>query len=401
MFDLFKEEKNNKIITFSWLFVILIFALFLFTAILFLPVQTDIQIHDSIILSLYKGQSAFPAHFLFFVLVMVASFFSQNMTMIFIGSIMVLSFSVMLKFWVTKQILYKELVIPLPDKKIKNVLMQFSFPLSFAFLFITNLPSRPYYWVGNLPAVTWHNSTTILLMPFALWLFWESYNFLKNKDSKKLSVIFLLGLLTLFIKPNFIFVFIIVFPIFCYYRFGFSNITQKVLVILLLLGIIIVLQYLYIYHYVSSKNLSFGNEYNSIKLEVSPFEAWRNKSPNLFLSFIISLAYPLLFLLYNFKVVMRSLMYKYAISFFIIAMIFFIILVEKKTTGENIRAYNFIWQVIISVYILFLASIIEQIKIIINEGFSFKNKFLCTIFLFHFFSGILYVLRMMIYKDYH
>ena len=79
------------------------------------------------------------------------------------------------------------------------------------------------YFLGKVSPNIWHNSTTIFLMPFAILLFWKSYQVLSGTQKENTLLISMLVILNVFIKPSFFFVYVSVFPILLLFQFGISR----------------------------------------------------------------------------------------------------------------------------------------------------------------------------------
>lgn len=134
--------------------------------------------------------------------------------------------------------------------------------------------------------------------------------------------------------------------------------------------------------------------YNSVVIHYSPFEAWRLKTGNVFFAAAASLAFPLSYWIFNFKKAIADRFQKSTMLYFLIAMLVFVLFIEKKTDGSNIAAYDFIWQVVIGVYLLFLASAVSLYKQFnTRDGLLLSRWMPFLVFLLHVISGVAYLVH--------
>lgn len=371
-----------------WMLLAFLVGLYLFSIIVEMPGVIDMQEHNSIIHGVIEGKYLMAPHFLYFLLVILLSKISSVST----ASVIILSIAVSFKLLATKQIIGNSLLFAEEvPKETRAVISKFIFPLSFLLLFLTNMPNK-LFGTDNLPPISWHNSTIIMLMPFSLWLFWYSFSYFRDANKKHLFYIGILSFFSVIIKPNFILVFIVVFPLFLLYRYRFSMTSIRVFLIIVFIAACLAAQYYYTYSYLSEKALT--KMYNQVHIVLGPFDSWHRISGNLFFSFIAWALYPIAFLVFYFKSALKSTMYNYALSLFILGFLIFILFTEKDATGKDIGAVNFIWQVIMCHYILFLTSMIEQIKIMSKRGaFQIRDYALSAIFIAYILSGVAYVVR--------
>ena len=85
-------------------------------------------------------------------------------------------------------------------------LLCFSFPI-FTYLQLTTSS----LYRGLAPQCVWHNPTMVVVLPFALALFWASFKFLILKNYNSFALTFVLIILNFFLKPVFLMPFLPVF----------------------------------------------------------------------------------------------------------------------------------------------------------------------------------------------
>lgn len=341
---------------------------------------SDFKIHNQIIRELLEGKYGLPPHFLYFILVMLAVGFSPELTCIVPAAAAILSIAVVMKFHITGNFLQQFY----PESGFKK----YQLLLALGLLFLTNMPNKP--WWNQLP-LSWHNSTTIFLFPFAIWFFMASYDFLQTGHPSKLWTILIVGVLTLFIKPNFILSVTLVYPFLVLHRFRFSRITWMAAFCFLTFILVLAGQYFYTYHFLSAHEMT--QYYNHVEIVVSPFDAWGRISDNRFVSFLSWTLFPSMYFLLRFRNAIRSLLYNYASFLFLSGFIMFILFAEREG-GKNIAAVNFIWQVIICHYIWFMVSLVLLIRDIqIKAKLDWKDILLLAVAMAYLLSGVLYAIR--------
>ena len=146
--------------------------------------------HIDQIIKINKGHSSYPPNFLFYLLVNILSGFSFNKgLLIFITSI-ILSFSAALKYFLSKKI-FSKIINNIKTNINKNLYLLvisicffFFFPIiePYSLLFLGKL------YLGKFSPVVWHNSTTVLLFPFALILFLKQIKLFNHQEKLKLKI---------------------------------------------------------------------------------------------------------------------------------------------------------------------------------------------------------------------
>ena len=382
---------KNEIIYFEVLiFGILCFLYYNFS----FNIRTDIELHAQFIKDYAYGNKPFQVNFLYYLAVYFFSFFSDKTSSLLVMSVYVLTIATFVKYYITKTILLTELNISeFKEKRLISI-------ISFSSLFLFTIPVvyffTNYYYLLTCTPNVWHNSTTIFTMPFVLLLFWISYLQLQNHSTKRLLVIFLLIVFNAIAKPSFLFVFFIVYPIFLLIKYKIKNKTFWMNLIPIALGVVFIfLEYLQIY--LNSNNTSSSSV--TIKF-LSFFKNWsvgNNIYLMLLLSILSSFLFPIILLLKN-KQLFKSNLILYSLTCVVISILISISLSE---TGARANDGNFLWQVIMCSYLLFFSCILELLKLIKQNNFSFKKYFIELFVLsLHFVSGIIYLINIFQTKIY-
>ena len=394
----------NKVIKFKHLDAILVFVLSL---ILFLAlinfINTDIQTHIESILKVNSDKVSYPPHFLFFFLVNLFSFFSSNIPLMFFVTAILLSLATLAKYIISKRILL-ELVLDSKYKHKLRVIKIVSFGLLFCFAIpdVYNFFVLKLMYLGRYPSVVWHNSTTVFLFPFALLLFWKQYKLIHVEKIKLLDkdviICSVLVALNISIKPSFVFVYIPVSVFFVLRYFVKSDIRKYIIQLIpVFVGMVLIaIQYVSIYHYQTG---SLQAADSSVSLGM-PFEFARNFIPSWYvpIAIIMSLVFPIVAIWY-YRDILKFKPFLYSLYLLFFGMCISSIVIE---TGPRKFHGNFTWQNIICVYLLMLTTVAFLLpKVFIKERYSKKMIVLGGVFLAHFLSGILYLLKIYFTKSYY
>jgi hypothetical protein len=351
-------------------------------------IATDINTHVYMIVSSLDGTISPPANFLFYLTVYVASFFSTNIQKLTIVTDHVLDLSILGKYIVTYLFLYSTASISNGIKPGKRnlIITLLAFGLAFAFSFPIGSIRSGQYYLGQIPPSVWHNSTVIFLMPFAILLFWLSYQQLISPNRLRRILIISLVILNILIKPSFFFVYLLSYPILLVKAFG---VKKQAFLELLPIGIGAVLLFVEFYLLFIQDPLSSG-------LSIHPFQVWGAYSPNIPLSILASISFPLFYTFIYWKDVKKDTLLQYAWLLFISGIIIFSLLVQN---GDQESSGNFIWQCIAANYLLFMGVLSRLIpKLIHNPKPVWRQIVVSVIFALHFISGAYYISRIFIFK---
>lgn len=377
-----------------WVFAL---SLLLFLVVIFLGNKTDINAHADYISRIVTGTMKPPANFLYYLTIYCAAFFQTNSAYLYSASAVVLSLAVTAKFVITRRFMLSHAVTTVPpDGKTDRIITIMTALLIPVFSIPTGMLVGGNYYLGHITPTTWHNSTTIFLMPFALLLFWLSYEQLVQPTRRRIFLITGLGFLNILVKPSYYFVFCIAYPLMLMKSFGFrKRLWENLMPVLAVSGLLFV-EYILIYLY------DFGNAYpEKGKIAISPFSMWSQWTTNIPLTLIGSLLFPLVYLFFYGKELLNNLLLQYAVLAYVIALIIFSVFTE---TGPRQFSGNFYWQCIVSSYILFMVMAVLMAGKVLQTGNGTKkglkdliretpgkNKVLLFFFLLHVISGIVFV----------
>jgi len=393
----FKKIKN-KIFRIDEVLVLTSVATFMYYfAINFM---SDIQLHSKAVQQINLGQSSYPSNFIYYLILNTFSFFSTDINMIVLTSCFILSFTVLLKYIVTKKILKSCFIrsnIFIAEKKLYLIVACIACCLILFYPiqdFYGAIILRKYYYGKIVPNI-WHNPTTMSVFPFAILLFWKQLKVLESDkpiSGKAILTIIMLIVINIFIKPSFFIVFTPVTLIFILKKHKLSVEFIKN-TIPIITGLIL----LYFMHKMIY-TLDLGNYNNSSgKIALAkPFEAWTYFVPLWYIpiSFVHSLALPILYIILYRKEVFKNKMINYSLILTVFGFLISIFLIEE---GSRKFHGNFMWQNIICSYLLIMSiSAAMAVKFFTEERCTIKFKVLSVIFILHALSGIIYIIKMFV-----
>ncbi len=348
---------------------------------------SDIPTHASAIEKFSKNGN-FPIYSLWYRLVNITSGFSVNSKIIAYTSIYLLIFSMCLKYIITYSLLKSEHVkialtflIAISLNIAMPIISFYKNPVTANQLFLNNF----HVYLGNISPNQWHNSTLIFAMPFNLLLFYFSVKHIHSNQLRDFWIMSILSIISILCKPNYALVFL---PIFCSYLL-LLNYKEKQL----LLGIVktalialpsIILLLLQWYFTFKHNN----TELSPVKTIFAPFIVWGTYSPHIFISLILSIAFPLTTVSFYFKKMDSYWLISWLV--FIFSLIIFSLLAEYPAYAAG----NYGWGAIAANYILFLFSM----RVLLVQPFNWKSKIAFAVFGLHVLSGLFSLSYFFVYQ---
>ncbi|MFM2267610.1 MAG: hypothetical protein RL757_1051 [Bacteroidota bacterium] len=359
-----------------------------------LRVPTDFVIHAHFVAQIASGEIIFPGNFLYYLLAYVLSLGAKNFMLIMGAAALIASFFVAVKYFLTKRMTFYMLDSTFSERQISwfcgAMLIVFSLPSIEYF-------SKNHFYLPQIPPNAWNNSTFIAMMPFAVALFWVSYQQLMATTQARVWTILVLVMLNIAIKPSFFMIFVTTFPIFLWFRQGFSKLFFWNLLPIFVGLVQLSIENQYIFHHPKSIYY-FPSVETQAAVVIAPFHVWRMWSDNISLSIFTSSAFPLLCCIFYGKILFRKLPFQYIFSLYISALLIFILLTENN---PNDYAGNFSNQTQVANYLFFWITgvfCLEQWKL--SPKMDWKLRILSVIFGSHILSGIFYIGRFLIERTY-
>ncbi|MFC7356873.1 hypothetical protein ACFQO1_04170 [Jejudonia soesokkakensis] len=364
-------------------------------------VATDIQAHVEFVKKINDDTVAYPPNFLFYYLINLFSGFSSKSNFLYPVSVGLLSLSCTAKYYISKKIIIQLTRLAFEQSK-SLVFILISIGLFFCFAIPD--PASLFFlkkmYLGKIVPTVWHNSTTILVFPFAILLFWKQLEVFKTNTVLKTKTVLFLNLLVvinILIKPSFIFCYLPVTFVFILLNFKKKRLRWLFIRCLPLMtaALLILLQYYLIY----ALNIgSFKQEKSGVMLSW-PFEVYTFWIPwwLIPISFLLSLALPIATLV-CYREVLKYKPFLYATALMITGLFISAFILES---GPRMSHGNFTWQNIVCCFLLFLATVAFLTpKFLRISPWSKKTKFLFILFVLHSISGVLYLLKILITNQY-
>lgn len=365
-----KSDKSN----FLYLGILILFVTI--TCVPAFYIQTipgaisDISVHINGVQQ-YAIHGGWFQYSIYYLLVYLTSFTNTTLFNLQVSAVIILTFSVILKTSISYMLI---------NKNVQN--KPLSLLSAIILMFVSSIvtwwnPTHVYY--GQLSPTIWHNSTTILAIPFTILLFYLMLIVLDNPSIKNLSKIGILIIINLLAKPNYLLCFLPVFFLLIMIKLIKSNLSirRKVLyMVLIIVPPVILLAYEYINTFT-----------DDIGIQIAPFTVWKLSTPNIIASLILSILFPLIYTISYLKTAIKSKPVLYSWLIFIMALLQFILFSE---TGARFGCGNFAWGCYISNYILFLTCLISLLK---QQNHNAKYYFSLLILSMHFLSGVFYFYR--------
>jgi hypothetical protein len=291
----------------------------------------------------------------------------------------------------------------LPDNELLSGIMAFSLMLIAPV--VIPFTNDPHLYVGKFTSTIWHNSTTIFVFPFCIWLFVQSINYLNKPSDSTFGKLLFFSLLILLSKPSFLFAFGVAFPIICIVRFGWD---QKWFLYTILLSVIILICLIVekdiIYQNNVLNKLVYKGE--TSKIIIAPFKVWLRFAFHPFIYFLTSFLFIFSFIVIKFSKIKKDVEILYSLLLLTISLFIYFMLAES---GPRFFHSNFYWQIPISMLIinmvmlkkLFIPYTRSESNKITLKIISLQDKLLLFIYSLHFVSGVYYTLRILIEKTYY
>jgi hypothetical protein len=200
--------------------------------------------------------------------------------------------------------------------------------------------------------------------------------------------------LNIITKPNFFLCFVVVFPLAALIRYRLQKEFFLCLIPPFVGGVLLVLQYVAIFQLGA---YGYGKPEES-GVAIVPFAWWSLYTKNILVSFLLSAAFPLAYLIFYFKRVASEQFVYYAYLLFAFGVIIMIFLTE---TGVRETHGNFQWGAVAGSYILFFAVALDFARHALQtKALNLKDKIIAAIFALHVASGWLYLVKTLLRGNY-
>ena len=160
-------------------------------------VNSDFYAHINHVVNINKGVKNYPSNFIFYLIINLFTFFSVNKFYLYFALVLILSISTVFKYIISKNIIRNLLEFNNSKQNtiiIITVIIFCFYAIPDPYLFLV----KKRMYVGKFVPTIWHNSTTILVFPFTLLLFWYQYLILLGERFTNFKTILILCVLIFF-----------------------------------------------------------------------------------------------------------------------------------------------------------------------------------------------------------
>lgn len=239
-------------------------------------------------------------------------------------------------------------------------------------------------YLGEIPPNVWHNPSTILLMPFALGLFWSSLRFLRDGRARWLWISLALGALNAAAKPSFLLCLLPVFPCAAFVRFGATRQFAQALLLTAAIGAILGLQYAYVY----VLDPPGSTLTSSSGVILAPMAVWRSYTSDIPRALLASYAFPLTAVVLGGAAVWRNRAVQYALVLAAVGLIEYALLAEQ---GARESEGNLTWQAIVTQYILLTSLMAALLPWLMQRRDLIRKAIIGAVFAGSLWAGIHYL----------
>jgi hypothetical protein len=327
---------------------------------------------------------------LFFLLVYILSFGSKDYIVLALAGTAVITASVIAKGILSYFVLRKAT----PSIWLAAL-------MALALILVMPLPNwwRPeQLYLDKIVPTIWFNSTAMLTMPFAIWLFFAAAKWLKEGTTSSFLWVLVSAVLSVLTKPNFILAFLPVLGGVVLARALVSRSATSFWKLLLVIGLAaLVGLILYIQSKEPVSSGPFGNPNaaeESVHVGFAPLAVWRLYSPNIPVSLLLSVVFPLGVAVLYFNEIKRDTSVLLAWAVLLVAIAQYALLAE---TGQRFIDANWIWASNFAMYLVFLVST----AVLLAQRRSTRFYFLAVLFGLHLASGIYYYARVALGLGYY
>ena len=200
------------------------------------------------------------------------------------------------------------------------------------------------------------------------------------------------------------FAFIIAFPLICIYIFGWLNKWfYYAVIICVIVLLVLAMQKKFIYQDDILTNVIYNGKVSEVI--VAPFQVWLTWAKHPFSNIITSFAFLFCFILVKFFYYKKDIEVIYSLMLLVISLLVFFLLAES---GPRFKHGNFYWQIPISLLIVnmvFIKKILffpfkESSLILSLRRLFIQNKLIMLFYSMQFISGIVYLVNIVVKKNY-
>lgn len=345
---------------------------------------SDFYGHTKTLHEVLIHQTGWPAHIGFYAITALMSGFSTDLTHIHVAGAVVVSAAVVAKLVITfvqGQRLSEGSINPWQWVFACLVL---NFGLSIPNIWLHWFSRQ--YLVGNVTFNVWHNSTTMLVMPFAMMQFVSAYRWLVSGVRRDLVMMVVWGVLAVCVKPSYLMAFLPSFGVMTVWRWHLSRPTLDAIIACSALFAILLLQKSLLQ---SAGNL-VGVEFGWLRTWRTYHQGARWPDLSIALSFLLSLWLPMAVLWWR-PTLRKDWLVRFGFVQFGFAVMISMVLSES---GTRMFHGNFVWQVVICCFLLYWGLAIRALQMVPVSTLLVKRWHLVAgLAMLHLICGLGYLVR--------
>ncbi len=334
----------------------------------------------------------FPGNFLLEILMAVVALFHTDTARLNISLFLVLGLATGAKVWLSGRFIVSQDPSTSSLGRLPLVIAVTVGGLC-SLAFCLPVLAAPRVYLGEIPPNVWHNPSTILLMPFALGLFWASFQFLRDGRTKWLWISLALGVLNIAAKPSFVLCFLPVFPCAALIRFRLGQEFARAALLTAAIAGLLGIQYLYVYVLDPPGSALKG----SSGIIVAPLLVWKAYTTQIPKAFLASYLLPIVAIVFGGRLVWRNSAVHYALALAAVGLLAYALLAEQ---GARALEGNLTWQAIVTQYILLLTLVSVLLPWLRSGRWGLRQVVIVLVFAAYIWAGAHFLVHWFDTKSY-
>jgi hypothetical protein len=334
----------------------------------------------------------FPGNFLLEILMAMVALFHTDTAHLNVSLFLVLGLATGAKVWLSGRFIVSQDTSTSSRGRLPLVVAITAGGLCSLAFCLPVLPA-PRVYLGEIPPNVWHNPSTILLMPFALGLFWASFQFLRDGHTKWLWISLALGALNIAAKPSFVLCFLPIFPCAAFIRFRLGREFARAALLTAAIGGLLGIQYLYVY----VLDPPGSTLKSSSGVILAPLSVWRAYTTQIPRAFLASYLFPIVAIVLGGRLVWLNSAVHYALVLAAIGLLEYALLAEQ---GARALEGNLTWQAIVTQYILLLTLVGALVPWLRSGRWGLRQVVIILVFAAYIWAGIHFLVHWFGTKSY-
>lgn len=373
---------------------VFVLMLFVFSYIMFVVKwDSDLWAHANIAKKMLEEHRVFMGNFLMYFLVNAFTLFSGCEIVMGVVLTMLISIANTAKYVLVREAFKEWTTGKVAKWSATALLVVYVVPLMYFLKPLGIFLSANNMYLGYYVPNVWHNSTILCMMPLAIACYLLSVKQIKEYSDKRNWYIALFLALSILIKPSFFFVYVIAYPIIMFHKYGLGKEICRSSIPLLIGCICLAFEYMTIYY-------RGGNDGSGVMVDIMSLftlNFWKQHA----LYFIVSILFPMLFLLLYGRRVVSDLEFWFVVIMVVCACGIGWCCHE---IGPRVQDGNFGWQIIAAMWFVYYYML--KTMVTDNRRVSFlrrggkSQKVMFATYSIHVIMGGVYLAKFLITHDF-